>query len=169
MTRWPASAPAVTHAVTLSGPWPDAILRPVPPGARAPGPKDVENRSRRPPAARLGSWVAVHSSRKVDRAGLEWLRNTFGYPWGAADLSPPGLILGVVRLLDAPPLVAESPGDPWYFGPRRGGKPNVGWRLGEALAVAPLPWRKGFLGCWPLPGDVRDALDAALRGLAAGA
>lgn len=165
----PARLPFDVRGFTFWRPWGEAIVRPVPPGATAPCPKRVDNR---PPRSVLGSreghHIAIHTGLTVHPRGLAWINETFGYGWSEGDLEPPGVILGVARVLGR-----CVQGVPWFFGPTWEGEPNEGWLLGDVIAFDP-PVRgvggapiKGALGCWrmtaPVLGEVTE------RALALGA
>lgn len=146
--------------------WAEAVAWDVPAGATAPCRKDVDNRPPRSQlASRVGRHIAIHTGRTVDKRGLAWLNERFGYRWSEADLAPPGVILGVARVLG----VAADLSSPWHFGETYQGKPNVGWSLGDVVVFdppvtgpggAPI---NGALGCWRLDGDVlRDVTDRFL-------
>lgn len=157
----PSALPALdVRGFTFWHPWAEAIVRPPPPGATAPGPKRIDNRPPRSAlGARVGRHIALHTGQTLHREGLAWLRETFGYDWTAADMAPSGSILGVARVVGRVP-----PGYPWHFGASYQGKPNEGWWLDEVVTFAepvrgpggaPIP---GALGCWKLSDDVRRAV-----------
>lgn len=160
---FPAAPEMDLRGFTFWRPWVEAIVRPVPRGATAPHPKRVDNRPLRCPlSSRVGRHIALHAGQKVHREGLDWVNATFGYGWTEADLSPPGAILGVARVVGV-----ADPSAPWHFGAEYNGHPNVGWLLDDVVAFespvfglggAPIP---GALGCWRLPEDVRLAVLAA--------
>jgi len=143
--------PFDARGLTFWRPWAEAIFRPVPPGATAPHPKDVDNRPR-PPGFMRGKRIAVHTAQRIHHEGLDWLRRTFGYPWTVADLAHPGVILGTVRVAGTVTEGARA----WFFGPEWNGKENVGWLLDDVRPFAtPIPFTPSFArGFWRLPPDV---------------
>lgn len=152
------SMPALLNVrgFTFWRPWGEAIVRPVPAHAAAPGPKRIDNRPPRSPlGSRVGRHVAIHVGQTTHAEGLAWINRVFGYGWTVSMLAPPGSIIGVARVVGRVP-----PGDPWHFGETYNGKPNEGWALDDVVAFAePLLGPggapiKGALGCWTLPDDV---------------
>lgn len=130
--------------------WCEAIVRPVPPGATAPGPKRIDNRPRAP-GARVGHWLAIHAGQTIDTEGLAWMRDTYGYTWTAADCVRPGFIVGVARVVG----FVDHGERPWYFGPTWQGRRNFGWLLDRVQSFEADPIAcKGALGLWVLPPDV---------------
>lgn len=157
---------------TFHRPWGEAAMRPVPKGARAPSPKNIDNRPNAPNVAARDNWIAIHTGQKVDAEGLKRLREDYDYPWTRDDLSPAGMILGVVkvegyvfgdkvyRLQDG--AVREAPVEggpnPWYFGPEYKGKPNWGWLFGDVTVFPKAVWcPTGMMGLWHLPEDAYGA------------
>jgi len=172
-----ASADFDVRAMSFREPWASAILRPVPVGATAPGPKRIDNRSRAP-GERMGKWIAIRTTDTFDHEGLDWINRTYGYGWTRADKAPAGVILGVARVVG---MVTEG-SHPWFFGRIHRDKLNVGWMLGDVVAFeAPVPFVPRFgLGLQPLPADVQakvrplwlaalesDAATSTHKGLAA--
>lgn len=131
-------------ALTVQEPWAWAILH---------AGKGVENRSWKMPARLVGEQVALHTSRKYDSEGADWIRETFRLQVPTAAELSLGAITGLVRF-DASfePMDAT---DLWTVGP---------WCFPvldrEALTFA-VPCR-GALGFWPVPGDVADEVMAGL-------
>ena len=149
------------RAITIHQPWCSAI---------AAGAKPIENRKRRPPAALLGEWVALHAGRAYDEEAAEFMRSLGYSPPGPAEAHR-GAILAVGRLagwvegwplgLDwSPGLPAEEAAvalaSPWFFGP-------VGYYFPEVRPLAePIPLR-GFQG-WPrVPAELHGRLEEVIR------
>lgn len=147
--------PVNVWGMAFHRPWGEAIVRPVPQGATAPGPKRIDNRGRPlvwyiDAGSMHGAWVAVYAAAKVDRAGLEWMARTYGYAWTEADLAPKATLLGAVQF-DG--FVAG--GDhPWYFGAEHNGRRNYGWRIARVVAFPePVPHKPACAqGVWRIQG-----------------
>jgi hypothetical protein len=162
-------------ALTILQPWAALIVR---------GPKRVENRTWAPRGLKVGDYLALHagvfSPRLVDHwAGAldlaeqhriveevpllgQWRSVVDGergrlYParckrflQGAV---PHGAVVGVAQLVGVER--AAPAGDPWWCGP-------VGWRLGNVVAIAPVPCR-GAQGLWTLDESTYLAVREAFR------
>lgn len=139
--------------------WCEAIVRPVPEGATAPGPKRVDNRPRAP-GARLGRWIAIHAGQAIDTEGLAWMRDAFGYAWTAADCTRPGFIIGAARVVG----FVDHGERPWYFGPTWKGRANYGWLLDDVCAFEDDPVEcKGARGLWVLAPNVESDVRARIE------
>lgn len=148
---------------TFHRPWSEAIIRPRPALARVSTPKNVENRPKPPARGQVGRFMGVYTGKKIDLVGLRMLTTGLGYDWGVDDLSPPGFILGLVRVMGVIPAKTSPAVEPWYFGATdRYGNPNVGWRLGEVVRFAePVPCKpRCAQGWWRVPPEALDAVRA---------
>lgn len=141
-------------ALTLWRPWDTAILRLG---------KPVENRDWPPPAQLIGKRFALHSGKKWDDQGADFIANLL-LPRGSgpqllravldAAEQTSSVILGTVKLVrvisKAQPQLGER--DPladseWFFG-------DFGWVVEEPFALPqPVPC-KGMQGLWTMPPDV---------------
>jgi ASCH domain len=129
------------RALTVMQPWAWAVLQVG---------KDVENR---PGPTSYRGPLLIHSSKRVDRAGLvrcaELAKIGSTEPF---ERLPRGVILGAVDLVDC----SRDPGDlrrsPWA-------EPRAWhwWLANPRLLAAPVPAR-GALGLWHVPDDVADAV-----------
>jgi len=104
--------------------------------------KRVENRTWKPPAARVGEWLAIHAGQKFDPTAARQLAELLGMEELPAAASRKGAIVAVARLV----AVVDSSDDPWFVGP-------VGWVLDEVKQIDPLPCA-GAQGFWNLPDGV---------------
>lgn len=150
-------APMRVRGMAFREPWASAVIRPVPAGATAPYPKNIDNRSVGP-GSMVAGLLVIRTSREYDPEGERWLRETYGYPWTEKDRLAPGLLVGVARVDRA----IFSGAHPWYFGPAYRGKSNVGWAL-ENLAVLddPIPYTpRCGLGLFALPDDLAERVRA---------
>ncbi len=146
-------------SIPFARPWGEAIVRPVPPGARASAPKRLDNRSRRP-GVLLGRYIAIRATLTLDTWGLEWIRERMLYPWAPEDLNEGGQILGVARLEGC----VEHSDDPWFFGPRWCGKLNYGWLLADVVPIDPLPYKpRCARGAERLGPDMRGEVVRRMR------
>jgi hypothetical protein len=173
------NAGASILGLTLKRPWPWLICDPD--GVLGPARKPVENRTWKPAAHRIGSYIAIHAGQGWDKDALPWIARTLRESWGHEHLGiadkaahPAGVIVGVARLIGV--AHQEEPGgevsiilgegdelavaaDPWFVGP-------YGWLLDGITAIEPVECG-GMLGLWALPddvlGDVRAAYKAARR------
>lgn len=141
-------------ALTLIRPWDQAIVR---------GPKRVENRDWKPPAALLkpGERLAIHAGRKWD-AGFDAYNSEWTPPTESE--CPSGVVVGVATL-DAVHdvkgcdvcMTCAICNDPWTVG-------DFGWVLKGVVALAePVPCR-GAQGLWTLPPEVAARVLAQVAG-----
>lgn len=156
------------RALTLHRPWAHAIAHLG---------KSIENRSWRPPASAIDTWIAIHAGKKLDREALAELRAAgFTVP----DDGGPGGVVAVAHLCGDVeveryyrgfPLrprgdrvrAVVAHGERWLSGP-------IGWCFDEVVTIAePVPCR-GAQGLWVIPPReaalVRKRFEAA-RGRAA--
>jgi hypothetical protein len=118
------------RALTLHRPWPWAIVELK--GKRA---KRIENRGWPPPGTIIGRFIALHSGRKFDEEGAEFIARVIGRPPPPEPRHPLGVV-GVARVVGYyEPSQAGAIDDPWYMG-------RYGWRLADVIALpSPVPCR----------------------------
>jgi hypothetical protein len=173
------NAGASILGLTLKRPWPWLICDPDEVLGRAR--KPVENRTWKPAAHHIGSYIAIHAGQGWDKDAIPWITKTLRDAWGHEHLGiadkvghPAGVIVGVAKLVGV--AHQEEPGgevsivlgegdalsvaaDPWFVGP-------YGWLLDGITPIKPVECN-GMLGLWALPddvlGDVRAAYAAARR------
>ncbi len=143
-------------ALTLWQPWAWAIAH---------AGKTVENRTWQPPRSVIGSHLAIHAGKTLDRDAIEDLELD-GH--AVPPLLERGAIVAVARVVGwvrceallhrtaesfagvtraRAELAVQSP---WWAGP-------VGWVLDDVVAIAPIAIG-GAQGLWPVPGTVADAV-----------
>ena len=128
------------RALTVRQPWASAMFRRT-------APKDIENRSWRPPALER---IAIHSGLRADPAGDAAI--------GAVTGRAHGLILGTVQItsshLEGDTLcgVLECQANPWAQWAGAADKPIWHWHVEHPREfMTPIPAR-GALGLW-IPDD----------------
>lgn len=128
------------RALTVRQPWASAMFRRT-------APKDIENRTWRPPALER---IAVHAGLRDDPAGVAAL--------GAVGGRSRGMILGTVAItsahLEGDTLcgVLDCQGNPWAMWAAAGEKPLWHWHIEHPRELmTPIPAR-GALGLW-IPDD----------------
>jgi hypothetical protein len=167
------------HALTVKQPWAAAIV-----GYG----KRVENRSWRPPEHLRGQRIAIHVAQTRDDWEACWDAGTTNPGDQAPHLLPllrwavdrrrdhvrsrvpaAGCVVGTARLagwvfkgedgrvdwagIDADPA-RELLESPWFFGP-------FGWVLADVQTLrTPLGPVRGALGCWSLPPEISEQLQA---------
>lgn len=146
------------YAVTLTRPWDWAMLHG----------KDVENRTLRFPAPKVGTWLALHAGREYDEVQaariqeLVLAQHAFG-KWPGPLVVPMdddqrsagtvSAIVGAVRVVAVTKCQAYRE-SAWYFG-------QLGIWLADATAIQPVPC-SGMQGKWPLPPGVRELVHERL-------
>jgi hypothetical protein len=127
-------------------PWADAIML---------GHKPAENRTWKPPADAIGTWIAIHASAAApdeltvrDVRGLCPQRS----PLQRRDEWDCGALLGIVRLVG----VVEDHWSPWFSGP-------FGWVLSHPVRLRRPIDCAGRLNLWRVPDPARRALEALAR------
>ena len=113
--------------------------------------KRIENRTWKPPRARMGEWLAIHAGQKFDPTAARQLAE-LGFEELPAEASRKGAIVAVARLV----AVVEDSNDPWFCGP-------VGWVLDDVKRIQPLPCA-GSQGLWTLPDPVLVELRKRWKG-----
>jgi hypothetical protein len=132
----------VTRALTLWQPWVHAISH---------GSKRLENRKQKPPAALIGSHIAIHAGKTLRLWDLAWINEQFGYEFRESEI--PRMAVVATARIDG---YVTSSTDPWFFGP-------YGWRLSDVVTLPePVPC-KGALGLWTMPTDVAAAVARQYR------
>lgn len=152
----------VLRSISLWQPWAWAIAH---------AGKDTENRSWPPPSWLVGSYLAIHASRRWDEESARGLERVMGIKVGR----PPvlGAIVAVARVagvhdgtddptdagglqLAAPrgrcPTKEHPEGSPWYA------PGSVAWLLEDVTAIEPVPC-KGAQKLWVVP----EAIAAQVR------
>lgn len=123
------------RALTVKQPWAAAIAH---------GPKRIENRGRRAPAAHVGTTILIHAGLAVDKhamlpmGGSDWPRH-FGAIIALADLAGCHQDNDCCR--------------PW------GQRKTWHWELANARPVPhPILGVRGMLGLWTVPDEVLAAV-----------
>lgn len=114
------------------------------------GPKDIENRNWKPPAAVVGHRIAIHAGRTIDLAARKMFEEE--YPeFSSLMRGPRGAIIGTAIVKG---WIDESD-SMWFSGP-------IGWELEDRRALKkPIPCL-GALGLWEVPELVmRQVLEDA--------
>ncbi len=127
--------------------------------------KRVENRTWKPPYYMIGKRIALHASRKNQRAEWKAAWNLIDGGMPLLNLLPVGAIVATA-LIKAYVVVNDMGGveeqtkaaanyypaaDPWFFGP-------VGWLLTDVRKLSqPIPC-KGALGLWEVPADIAEII-----------
>jgi hypothetical protein len=147
--------------LTLWRPWPLLI------GARI---KPIENRTWHPrPRLEPGEWFAIHSGKKWDGERCITLAQKLGVPIGFFDKKDIESTISCVARYDGhsddhEEIIRKLGPDQarWHFAGQ------IGWILGDAQAIEPVPCSKGMQGLWRCPDDMADKIRAAFKKARAG-
>ena len=121
-------------AVTLWRPWDHAILY---------GGKRIENRPWKPWPSIIGKRIALHSGRKYDTEGAQWMLSQGLYTPPPPSECIAGAIVGTATVSG---FVTDSDSS-WFFGP-------YGWVLMDVKALPEPILCRGAQGLWNLPKQV---------------
>lgn len=138
--------------MTLHRPWPWAIFC-IDPGDE---PKDLENRTWRPPGALIGQRVAIHAGKTWDQSGLEFIRR-LGYDCPDDGPEHPFGIIGTVRLTGTMGPIETTKKhralfSKWYMG-------RVGWLITDPVKLESPLACSGKQRFWNVPKAISDVLD----------
>lgn len=136
-------------ALTVKVPWGTAITS---------FGKDIENRTWKPPAAVIGTRIAIHEGSGLARAGLTELEAEFGeVPYEHGVVTCTVVVKGWIDASGAHSAsltareAARARRSPWYGG-------DVGWVLVSVRPPRAKVKIKGMLGVWNLPAGAAKRL-----------